>query len=253
MYHRTAAKVKKCCLHLSPPKILLWRSFGSNGGENDRLEVVFPSQMMVTKESDIPKRRGFGDDRECLTAFVDTRSHQLNESGVAQTSRGGGQYKAEGIRKAASLAFDFLRHAFAIIKDKTPLLSESFHITFHLSPNPKTPNATMHFIPLLSLASLALAAPQLKVRTCSSSSLQWTVTGFNTFTASPGPNAVSSISFDFVDNTSGTSSECGRSLPKGTGGSVADPNNFYSCTNSAFQYEWDGTTLSLKETLACGT
>lgn len=137
MYHRTAAKVKKCYLHLSPPKFLLWRSFGSNGGENDRLEVVFPSQMMVTKESDIPKRRGSGDDRECLTAFVDTRSHQLNESGVAQTSRGGGQYKAEGIRKAASLAFDFLRHAFPIIKDKTPLLSKSFHITYPSSTNPK--------------------------------------------------------------------------------------------------------------------
>lgn len=111
----------------------------------------------------------------------------------------------------------------------------------------------MHLLSLLSLASLSLAAPHVKRQTCSSSTLQWTVTGFNTFTANPGPNGVSSISFDFVDQTSGTSSECGRSLPAGSGGSPADPNNFYSCANAAFQYKWDGTTLSLEETLQCGT
>lgn len=114
----------------------------------------------------------------------------------------------------------------------------------------------MHFslLSLLSLTSLALATPNVRRQTCSdASTLQWTVTGFNTFTANPGPNGVSSISFKFVDETSGTSSQCGRSLPPGSGSSPVDPDNFYTCDNAAFQYKWDGKTLSLEETLECGT
>ena len=114
----------------------------------------------------------------------------------------------------------------------------------------------MHLTPLLplaSLVSLALAFPSLKRQSCpSTTSLQWTVTGFNTFTANPGPSGVSSISFDFVDTTSGTSSQCGRSLPPGSGQSPADPDTSYSCDNPAFQYKWDGTTLALEETIECG-
>ena len=111
----------------------------------------------------------------------------------------------------------------------------------------------MHFLTVLSIASLGLAAPLSERQTCSTgSTLQWTVTGFNTFTANPGPNGVSSISFKFVDQTSGTSSNCGRSLPPGSGQSVIDPDNSYFCDNTAFQYKYDGTNLDLEESLECG-
>lgn len=184
---------------------------------------------------------------------MDTRLLQLFEFRIARTLGGGKPHGAEGIKKNCSLVFGFFLHASKIIKRR--------HIHYQnpsISPPivnrlPRKSEATMHLLSLLSLASLSLAAPHVKRQTCSSSTLQWTVTGFNTFTANPGPNGVSSISFDFVDQTSGTSSECGRSLPAGSGGSPADPNNFYSCANAAFQYKWDGTTLSLEETLQCGT
>lgn len=112
----------------------------------------------------------------------------------------------------------------------------------------------MHALTILSLASLALAAPHpIKRQTCSdSSTFQWTISGFNTFTAAPGPDGISTISFNFVDTTSGTSSECSRSLPPGSGRSAIDPDHTYFCDSDAFQYKYDGTNLALEEAVECG-
>ena len=67
----------------------------------------------------------------------------------------------------------------------------------------------MHFLPLLSLATLTLAVPHLKTPNLLQLIPPMDNTGFNTFTANPNPNGTSSISFSIVDTTRGTSSACG--------------------------------------------
>lgn len=107
----------------------------------------------------------------------------------------------------------------------------------------------MHFLPIISMVSLALAAPHTKRQSCVDQ--QWAVQGFSSFTADPGPTGVSHISFTFVDPNTGTSSACSRSLADGSGKSPADPDNFYSCQDPKMQYKFDGKKLTLKHTLDC--
>lgn len=107
----------------------------------------------------------------------------------------------------------------------------------------------MHFLPLVSMIALALAAPHEKRQSCVSQ--QWAVQGFNSFTADPSPTGVSHISFTFSDPNTSTSSLCSRSLAPGSGSSPADPNNFYPCKDTTMQYKFDGAKLTLKHTFNC--
>ena len=223
---------------------------GSKDGEDGWWSL---SSLWLTdiEESDGPKksfRRWPGVD--CIGEY---EMLQVDKFRAAQTPGGGNPQEAAGIKSDALRCWISFFTLSASLNTDIFIVDITQHHPSFDKQYPRPPTATMRFLPLVSLASLTLAAPHLKRQTCSSSTLQWTITGFTTFTANPGPNAVSSISFDFVDETSGTSSECSRSLPTGTGGSPADPNNSYPCANAAFQYKWDGTTLSLEETLQCGT
>ena len=123
--------------------------------------------------------------------------------------------------------------------------------SLHSPPATSTLQTTaMHFLPLVSLAALALAAPHEKRLSCVVSQ-QWAVQGFSSFTADPSPTGVSHISFTFSDPNTSTSSLCSRSLAPGSGSSPADPNHFYPCQDPAMQYQFDGTKLSLKHTFNC--
>ncbi len=107
----------------------------------------------------------------------------------------------------------------------------------------------MHLLPLLSMVSLALSTPLTKRDTCVSQ--EWAVQGFTSFTADPGPEGSSHISFRFVDPNTDTISSCGRTLPPGSGRSSADPDHFYPCDDASVQYEFDGSKLTLKHTYDC--
>ena len=107
----------------------------------------------------------------------------------------------------------------------------------------------MHLLPLLSMVSLALAAPPTKRGACVDQ--DWEVQGFSSVTADPGPTGVSHISFRFVDSNTNSISICSRSLAPGSGKSPADANNFYPCQDPSMQYKFDGKKLTLQHTFNC--
>ena len=99
------------------------------------------------------------------------------------------------------------------------------------------------------MISLALAVPHTKRQSCVDQ--DWSVIGFRSFTADPGPTGVSQISFTFEDSNTDTGSICSRSLAPGSGKSPADPDNFYPCEDPEMQYKFDGKKLTLKHTFDC--
>lgn len=122
----------------------------------------------------------------------------------------------------------------------------------------------MHFfLPFLSLVSLSFAAPRLTAIRLDSGqmcyttnhTLEWQVSGFATFIATPKPHptnvSTSFISFKFIDTSRNTSSKCGRSTVPGTDNSMIDDSEWYPCADPSFRYKYDGQTLGLEERLLC--
>ena len=112
----------------------------------------------------------------------------------------------------------------------------------------------MHFSTILLLLPLALAAPALVRRAgtgCSNAPSSFQINGFGVFTASPGPSSYSHISFEVIGSASNVSTQCGRSLPPGSGRSAADPDHYYSCSNANVTYLWDGSHLAVTEIFSC--
>lgn len=62
----------------------------------------------------------------------------------------------------------------------------------------------MHLLSILTVVSLASAAPFVELQACPNNTQAWIVYAFDTFTASPGPEGVSLISFEMADPFSGT-------------------------------------------------
>ncbi|MCJ1400711.1 hypothetical protein MMC11_003919 [Xylographa trunciseda] len=103
---------------------------------------------------------------------------------------------------------------------------------------------------LLSLLPLALTTP-LAPLSCPTPS-SFLVSGFNAFTAAPGPTGISAISFTLYDSLTNVRTLCQRELSPGSGRSPVDPDHFYNCANSQVQFLYSGSGLALTEEFVCG-
>ncbi|MCJ1232667.1 hypothetical protein MMC14_000620 [Varicellaria rhodocarpa] len=112
----------------------------------------------------------------------------------------------------------------------------------------------MRLLAPLSLVPLALASPLLQSRSCPKPT-EFFINEYGVFTQAAdqqgySPQYGSSIYFQFSDSFTNVSTTCGRTLKPETG-SVADPNNYYNCSNPEVKYLYDGSTLYVKEQFAC--
>jgi hypothetical protein len=117
---------------------------------------------------------------------------------------------------------------------------------------------------ILSLASLALAAPPFNLNTKrqvqSCIAQEWNLQQFETFTlplgatASPGaPSAFdfTHISFYFGDPNFNDRALCSRSIAPGDG--TLDDGNFYPCAGFGMSFQYLGGSIELKRTgVDCG-
>ncbi|TKA79394.1 hypothetical protein B0A49_02611 [Cryomyces minteri] len=97
-----------------------------------------------------------------------------------------------------------------------------------------------------TLFTLATAAPVLEKRFVEET--PWHLTKFFAFTAAPGPDGVSAISFHFCDTNAGieVETECSRTLPPGSGRSPVDPDTYYPCKNATVRFQFKGCREELQ-------
>ncbi|TKA65127.1 hypothetical protein B0A49_08185 [Cryomyces minteri] len=96
-----------------------------------------------------------------------------------------------------------------------------------------------------TLFTLATAVPVLETRFVEET--PWHLTKFFAFTAAPGPDGVSAISFHFCDTNAGIEmeTECSRTLPPGSGRSPVDPDTYYPCKNATVRFQFKGDTIDV--------
>ena len=107
----------------------------------------------------------------------------------------------------------------------------------------------MLYLVVLTLLTLTLSAP-LSTRKCPDPTY-FQISGFNAFTAAPGPDNYSLIGFNFNDPATNVSTTCSRTLPPGSGRSPDDPDNYYSCDDTSVTYLFNGSMLAVKEEFEC--
>lgn len=105
---------------------------------------------------------------------------------------------------------------------------------------------------LLFFLPFALCTPLLATRDDCPKPISAKVTPFNVFTADINPTSRSSVGFKFFDEATGIATDCGRVLPLGVGGSPSDPDNYYSCNNTAVEFLYSAPShLALREKYLC--
>lgn len=120
----------------------------------------------------------------------------------------------------------------------------------------------MYFLHILSLASLALAAPRSKINTKRQScdAQEWNIQQFTTFTLNPGTKAsqdsppafdFTHISFYFDDPNFNGRASCSRSVAAGAG-ALADGHS-YPCDGFGMSFQYFGSSIELQRTgVICG-
>lgn len=78
----------------------------------------------------------------------------------------------------------------------------------------------------------------------------WIVRKLQAFTAAPGTDGPSFVSFHLQDTNTGLklNTMCSRYLPKKSTEPCEDPNNYYSCDDDSVQFMYDGKTVTIERT-----
>lgn len=116
-------------------------------------------------------------------------------------------------------------------------------------------------LPLAAALPIVLAHPLTTKdsSTASCISQQWSISGFSTFDAAPGPvqpgtpaifNS-SHLSFRFDDPNTNTSTSCSRQLKAEAGGTMADPHHHHPCNDASVKYIFDGKFLVVSHNFRC--
>lgn len=105
-----------------------------------------------------------------------------------------------------------------------------------------------HLLSFLTILSLGSAIPAPLPQQRPVEEYPWVITNLVVFTAAPGRNASSHISFDFQDINQGLEMRtcCKRSVPPGV--TLVDTNTYYDCNNNTVGFRFGGGSLDLKRT-----
>lgn len=104
---------------------------------------------------------------------------------------------------------------------------------------------------VLALAALAISSPLgavAKRQTTCVAPASFEIHSFEYFTPAATNPGNSSMSFLYADNMN-ISATCTGTVAHGL--PLSDPSAVHNCSNSAVTFTWTGTTLMMKETVAC--
>jgi len=73
----------------------------------------------------------------------------------------------------------------------------------------------------------------------------WQISQFKSFDAAPGPNGISSISFNFYDPSTKVRTKCQNTLSPGSGRAPIN-DVYFPCDNSQVSYIYDGKSLGIQ-------